>query len=123
LPPQPAKRAKPRTSCSSAQLLLATTAGQEKRDGAASLHNGEADDAIGLLERCWSAAPWLASPEKHDHSEGNPKAQIWLSSGIEPIQKPTTTVAGTAPPPLSAGIAGESDNGLDRLTRALFRLL
>jgi hypothetical protein len=56
LPPQPAKRAKPRTSCSSAQLLLATTAGQEKRDGAASLHNGEADDAIGLLERCWSAA-------------------------------------------------------------------
>jgi hypothetical protein len=72
-PPRSAKRGKAMN-----QLLLRTTpprhhgrSGEAQRSS--TLCDGEAGDAIGLLERCWSATPWLASPEKLDHGGGNPK--------------------------------------------------
>jgi hypothetical protein len=122
-------------------LLLCTTPPRHHGQGgeaqrSRTLPVGETDDAIGLLKGCWSTTPWLASLEKLGHDGDNPK----LRSGRSDLRNftdighgahycmrqtptPTTTAAGTSPPPLSAGITGESDNGLGRLSQEYSWLL
>jgi hypothetical protein len=76
--------AKTRANHSATQLLLATTAVQEKCGGAALQQHGEANDAIGLLKRRRSTAPRLASPVKHGHGGGHPRLRSGRSDPRSP---------------------------------------
>jgi hypothetical protein len=94
-PPRPAERAEQQAHRSSAQLLLATTASQEKRGGADPCppERRMAEAASAYWKRRWPAAPRPASPEKRSHGGDNPQpgsGRLDPRNSTADSKKPTT---------------------------------
>jgi hypothetical protein len=138
-PPWPARSSTLNAPRSAYQLLLATSAGREKGSAAKHHHPG-ARGNMALFKENFTTTPTphpaltLRAPQ---HGGRKQRRQIWptrsgASSGEKrhlQAQRPTATTgdlnygAGTSPPPLSTGNAGESSVGSGWLTSALTRLL
>jgi uncharacterized membrane protein YccC len=139
-PPRPARSSTPDAPRAAPHLLLATTAGREKRSATEHHHPGARKNTA-LFKENLLPTPHTASGSHlestaarraESSSARSDRRDLGASSGEKrhlQAQRLATTKgdldygAGTSPLPLSTGIAGESGVGSGRLSSVLSRVL